>query len=168
MTVRKRHTDTAPWPEVEPLLAQARQALNVTSNKEVLNYIGYASSNVAGWQQKGVVALRLKYALLGLLADLNHAPRRNQARGHRQHSPAAARRTGAALSCHGDRGMTDFTLTIVRETLYVLPNTEAARRDIEPFHAIGGRYPFSLQFSGWLCQDWRAKGLTYSYEGSAT
>lgn len=61
---------TVPWSEVEPLLNQIRLSTN-SSILEVLNSIGYdSSSSVAKWAKEGKCPLRVKYALIGMGAEL--------------------------------------------------------------------------------------------------
>jgi hypothetical protein len=61
--------------EFEALYSQLRQALNITSNGEVMSYIGYAGgSNLSDWRKKGQVPTVAVNAAKGVLADLRVAP----------------------------------------------------------------------------------------------
>jgi hypothetical protein len=66
-------TKTVPVAEVEPLFNQVRTTLNCT-DREILETIGYSRSAVHHWQDRTEVPTRVKYALLGLLAELKLKP----------------------------------------------------------------------------------------------
>ena len=73
-----KSTATVPWSEVEPLFSQIRTSLDCPAG-EVLRTIGYdSSSSVAKWTKDGRCPLRVKYALLGMAAELQvqqHQPK---------------------------------------------------------------------------------------------
>lgn len=67
-----KHHVTVPFSELATLMGAACQALDCGVS-HVLGTIGYASSSstYVKWEAAGEAPLRAKYALLGLLADLN-------------------------------------------------------------------------------------------------
>lgn len=61
--------------EFEALCSQLRQALNITSNGEIMSYIGYAGgSNLSAWRKRGQVPAVAVNAAKGVFADLRVAP----------------------------------------------------------------------------------------------
>ena len=76
--IMTKSTATVPWSEVEPLFNRIRTALDCPA-REVLHTIGYDSgSSVAKWTRDGKCPLRVKYALLGMAAELQvqrHQPK---------------------------------------------------------------------------------------------
>lgn len=66
-------TKSVPMAEIEPLFNQVRTALDC-SDREILEMIGYTRSAGHHWNDSKGVPLRVKYALLGLLAELRMKP----------------------------------------------------------------------------------------------
>lgn len=65
-----KETATVPYSEVEPLLNQLRTATS-SSTTQILRTIGYdSSSSAARWQEQNKAPLRVKYALIGMAAEL--------------------------------------------------------------------------------------------------
>lgn len=70
-----KHRSLGSLEEFEALCSQLRQALNITSNGEVMSYIGYAGgSNLSDWRKKGQVPTVAVNAAKGVLADLRVVP----------------------------------------------------------------------------------------------
>lgn len=64
-------TATVPWSEVEPLFNRLRTGTGATAG-ELLRSIGYDStSSIVKWQKDSKCPLRVKYALLGMAAEIS-------------------------------------------------------------------------------------------------
>jgi hypothetical protein len=68
-TVKPPRRMVVPWHEIEPLLSQASQASDA-SRTAVLETIGWSDSVATAWRKAGEAPTKVKYGLIGLLADL--------------------------------------------------------------------------------------------------
>ena len=62
-------TISVPWSEVAPLIERLRSSLGC-SQDEAMKMVGYTGTAVASWSRQGTAPTRVKYALIGALADL--------------------------------------------------------------------------------------------------